>query len=231
MSVENTTTSQTYACDGSQTTFPIPFSFILAAQVSVKKVLISDSSEITLVEGVDYSLTGTEPGENVEMGTAPSALYQLVVARQTSQTQPYEFTDNGLNFPSTFEEALDWMVMMIQEGISSGTSTNSSELQRLSDQTLVDSDIITISSTVKRAYKKVSGTSGPATANATTPIEDGTIDGQELILVGDSDTNPLTLEDSGNVRLNGQLTLGNGDSAHLLWVPTKSKWLVQARSR
>jgi hypothetical protein len=78
-----------------------------------------------------------------------------------------------------------------------------------------------------RELRRVQGNAAAVTANSTTPITAGITEGQELILKGMSDTNTVTILDSGNVDLNGDMTLYNGSTLSLVWVD--SKWLEISR--
>lgn len=79
-----------------------------------------------------------------------------------------------------------------------------------------------------RELRRVQGNGAAVTANTTTPITAGTTEGQELFLKGMHDDNTVTIENSGNVDLNGNMTLYAGSTLHLMWVD--SKWLEIARS-
>jgi hypothetical protein len=63
--------------------------------------------------------------------------------------------------------------------------------------------------------------SGSITLNTTTPISNGTTAGQVLILRGSDNTNTITINDSGNVNLSGDITLGDSDILMLLWNGTQ----------
>ncbi len=71
---------------------------------------------------------------------------------------------------------------------------------------------------------RVSGTSGAVTLDGTTAITDGSIDGQWLVLVGNNDTNTVTIDDAANTRMNGQVILTQGDAIFFLWDSTASEW-------
>jgi hypothetical protein len=78
-----------------------------------------------------------------------------------------------------------------------------------------------------RELRRVQGNAAAVTANSTTPITAGITEGQELILKGMSDTNTVTILDSGNVNLNGDVTLYAGSTLSLVWID--SEWLEISR--
>ena len=77
---------------------------------------------------------------------------------------------------------------------------------------------------------KVSGSAGAVTLDTTTPISAGAFDGQPLRLIGDDNTNTVTILHSGNASLNGNVTLANGQFIDLEWDDDDSLWYETARS-
>lgn len=65
-------------------------------------------------------------------------------------------------------------------------------------------------------------TSDPQIANGTS--------GQIITIIGSSDTNTLTLDDSAGLRLTGQMVLGVGDNITLLYEGTIGDWIEISRS-
>jgi hypothetical protein len=59
--------------------------------------------------------------------------------------------------------------------------------------------------------------SSAVTLNSTSPVANGTVVGQLMILRGSDDTNTVTITDAGNVRLTGNIVLGNMDTLMLMW--------------
>lgn len=76
----------------------------------------------------------------------------------------------------------------------------------------------------------ITGDKESVTLNAIRPISNGFIDGQEVKIVGSSDVNPVTIMSAGNVRLNGSITLGDGESLDLFWDSKASVWRESSRS-
>lgn len=76
-----------------------------------------------------------------------------------------------------------------------------------------------------RTKRYIQGSGGPVTLTANPRIQAGTIDGQEIMLVGCSDTNTVSI-DTGNgtqkngvdVMLNGSITIYNWDNGQSLWI-------------
>jgi hypothetical protein len=82
--------------------------------------------------------------------------------------------------------------------------------------------------TNQRQLMFVQGNAAPITVTASPAISAGTITGQELILVGRSDTNTLTINTGTGVELNGPATLGASDVLTLIWDGTS--WIEQSRN-
>lgn len=75
----------------------------------------------------------------------------------------------------------------------------------------------------------VDGSGGPVTLSLATPITVPTAN-QLLILVGTDDTNSVTIEDGGTVKLNGEIVLGEYDILVLVYNTTKSLWIEITRN-
>lgn len=70
---------------------------------------------------------------------------------------------------------------------------------------------------VMREMQFVRGSGGPVTVTATPQIEAGEVVGQELILVGTSDANTVTIANGNGLELNGTCMLENGSRIYLTW--------------
>ncbi len=230
MAVSNTTTSTTYQGDGSTVSFPITAAIQANSQVKVSLYNASTTVTTILVAGAHYTHPAADPGVSILMVTAPTADEQLTVYRETPKTQTIDYIGSGAFLAESHEAGMDRMVMMIQElalAIANVTVTvpvGSGALVRLADQAVAAVGTITLSSN-QRVYKFVQGSGGPITCSTSTPIEDGTVDGQEARLVGLSDTNTLTIEDQGNVSLNGNVTLYLNTILDVCWSDDQSKWI------
>ena len=77
---------------------------------------------------------------------------------------------------------------------------------------------------------RVNGSTGAVTLSASTPISTtGALDGVVLELEGTSDTNTVTVPDSGTVDLNGDFTLYAGSSLRLVYNSTRALWVEKNR--
>jgi len=79
-------------------------------------------------------------------------------------------------------------------------------------------------------HLRIEGASAAITLDTTTPISDGDR-GQRLELIGGSNTNTVTLVNSGNVQLSQPIWYGRLQSTiRLHWSNTASKWIEDGRS-
>lgn len=232
--LSNTIVSTTYQGDGSTTTFAIQCDIISNDQVVVTSYDSSTGVTETLVEGTDYNITGGDPGTNVEFVVAPSATQDITVKRSTAKTQSVDYQDTAAFPIDDHETQMDKMVMMIQEiandvaDIEVTVPTGSGALVRLDDQAIAAAGTVTVSSN-QRMLKFIEGDGSATTADTTTPIENGSTDGQELKLVGLSDTNTVTITNSGNVSLNGDITFNANTVLDLFWSDDQTKWIETTR--
>jgi hypothetical protein len=235
MSVSTTNTSEEYLGDGATTVLPITFEFLTNSQVKVKKLVIATDVETILAEGVDYTLTGGppatggDPATDVTMTTAPASGEKITVYRQTALLQNTEFLDTVLADPT--EDQLDLIVMMIQElatEVTGGTATASAAPTELALQSVGDAETITVQDDSQKLIKRIQG--GTADANTeTTIIEDGLTAWQELRLLGQSDTQTLTLQSATNLKLNGDMVFFDNSVLDLVWDNTNLKWIETGR--
>lgn len=228
MSLSNTMTEQTYQGNGSIDTFAIPFVFFDNSQVYVDSYNTQTTVNQTLTLGVEYTVSGS----NVVFGTAPTSNEQIRVYRVTPKTQVIDYIASGAFAADDHERGMDRMVMMIQELTTmvqaAAPVTGGGAFVRLIDQTVAASGTITLTNN-QRLIKRVKGDIGGTTANLTTPIDNGTIDGQELRLVGYSDTDTLTIQHGGNVSLNGAITLADKSVLDLFWDNDNTLWVETGR--
>lgn len=232
--VTSTVVEKSYGGNGSSTQFVIPFDFLDESQV---KVYLIDADDISsgLTQGVEYTLTGGSPARYVLMATPPAAGETLRIVRETPQKQQVDYLDTSAFPMETHEKAMDRMTMMIQEIQNAldnavlGVSGSGGALKVNLAETLNDGASIPAGAT-QRQIRIISGNAAPATADSTTPIIAGTIDGQELILVGNSSSNPVTIPAGGNTIQNGGMILNVGNSITFVWSEELAKWLETARS-
>lgn len=76
----------------------------------------------------------------------------------------------------------------------------------------------------------VSGLSGPVTLNASIPISAGTRNGAVLRLTGTSDTDTVTIPDSGSLQINGPCTLFAEEYIEMMWFTAFNKWIECSRN-
>lgn len=80
------------------------------------------------------------------------------------------------------------------------------------------------------SFLRLSGYNGAVTANATQPLNNGTQDGQYLVIAGGSAVNTITIPDSGNVDIRGPITLGLNSVLTLIWSSVAGKWIEISRN-
>lgn len=90
--------------------------------------------------------------------------------------------------------------------------------------TVTNGGTITTGSEIRKIIY-LSGSGGAVTADSTTPLSAGTTAGYERVLIGTSDTNTVTITASGNVKQNGDVTLGNNQAIYYIWDGANSKWI------
>ena len=90
------------------------------------------------------------------------------------------------------------------------------------DQARANDSTITIANTIVR----VAGDGGAAVLDTAPAIEDGSADGQMVIIQGTHDTNTVQIVDNVNTQLAGgvAITLGKGDTIQLIWDSGESDW-------
>jgi len=230
MALSNLVTSDDFAGDGSTVNFAIPFTFFNNTQVKVK--LTGSGGVVTYwTSGVEYTISGGDPGTTVVAGTAPAVGETLTVYRSTPLTQIYDFLNASPLDVENVEKALDRLAMMIQETTNTLSSSGIFGFYSQTTQTVNAAATITIDETKQRLIVPVQGNAAPVTANTTTAVENGTIDGQELLLRGAHATNSVTISGSStNMEMNGSMVLVAFSTLSLVWNGTTSKWTEVARS-
>jgi hypothetical protein len=116
-----------YVGNGSTAAYPFTFLVNLAADLVVT---IADTStppiETTLQLGVDYVVTGLQSpsggdvnllaiGQSWMTGADLKAGYSLTIRRVVSETQTTDIRNQGAFYPETYEDALDYLTMQIQQ--------------------------------------------------------------------------------------------------------------------
>lgn len=228
MALSNLVTEEVYTGNGSTTTFPITFTLFNNSQVVVEETDLGTGAVVILNVGVEYTITGGDPGTAVEATVAPASTKQWRVYRATPYTQIYDFLNTTTINMENVEKALDRIVMMLQEvaggGVVASGSGNNYAVQAL--QTVGASGTATLASNVLRQLLLVQGGSGGTTASTTTAITNGSIDGQEVVLLGRNNSQPLTISGATtNMDINGDMVLGAGNALTLIWDNTNTKWV------
>lgn len=83
----------------------------------------------------------------------------------------------------------------------------------------------------KRIKKYIQGSGGAVTVTANPRIQAGTIDGQELMLVGCSDTNTVTLDTGNGLIKNGIDVMGDNSVTVYNWDAGQSLWIEISRNQ
>ncbi len=224
MSVDTLNTTTVAQGDSSTTTFPITFDFLANEQIKVKTT--TADVEAFLVEGVDFTLEGGNPATEVEMTTAPDTDTEVTVYRDTPKLQDTDYQDTGAFPAEAHEDALDKIVMMIQEvaaalsDVEAGAA--SAEATELTSQEVSAAEEITVGSSDPILVKRLIGAVADAEVGS---IADGQAPWQRLTLIGMSDDLPVQLVPSATLILNGQISLGLHKSVRLFWDDTNSMWI------
>jgi len=80
----------------------------------------------------------------------------------------------------------------------------------------------------QRALVFAQGSGGSVTITATNPLQSGTIIGQELTIIGQSALNTITIQQSGNTILNGDVDLSLNGIISFIW--NGSSWVEAYRN-
>lgn len=110
MTVSSEYNEQTYLCNGTTTTFTIPWKFF-DDEIAVYK----DKTDSLYEKDVDYVITNTGSGGSVIFNTAPESGHYITIVRNVPLSQDLQFIE-GEDFPaSEYEFSLDRIYMAIQE--------------------------------------------------------------------------------------------------------------------
>ena len=120
MTLSSTTSKVSYNGDGSTTSFPVTFKFIVNAHV---QAILRDAGgvETTWTENTQYTLTGAgnDAGGALTVSTSPTDYTPasgetLVIRRVVPELQETDYPPGG-SFPAkAHEDALDLLTMMVQ---------------------------------------------------------------------------------------------------------------------
>jgi hypothetical protein len=229
MAVSVAAASVEYTGDGSTTTFPITFAIQENSQVKVSQ--LDTVSEVTsiLTEGVEYTLTGSPLATNVVYGVAPASTIEVTVYRVTPKLQETEYIATGPFPADAHEDALDRIVMMIQElteDLGSVDVSSTGGITELTEQTVAAAGTLTVGSDANRIVKRVKGAT--ALAEIAT-IADGEVGWQELILIGTDSALPLVIPSLSNLKLGGSMTMNLNSALTLMWDDSNNYWTEISR--
>lgn len=100
----------------------------------------------------------------------------------------------------------------------------------IASQTIADGGTVTFTAGKYHSIVKVTSSAGFATLSATTAISNGTIDGQRMTLIGQSDSLTISITSAGNVICNGTCELFANSIIDFIWDNTAAKWIETNRS-
>lgn len=117
MTVSNLVTKQRFNGNGATVTFAIPFDFSDNSEVAVylRNGNVTPATQTLKTLGVDYTITGGNPGVNVVMTTAPATGEVLVIIRNVVSDQATNYVSNGAFDAEAHEDALDHIIRAVQE--------------------------------------------------------------------------------------------------------------------
>jgi hypothetical protein len=106
--------------NGVTTTFPFTYKVFSTADVQVIRLTISTGIETTLTIVTDYTITlngdqDSNPGGNIVLVAALSALYTLTATSDIANLQPTDLTNQGGFYPEVITDALDRATIQIQQ--------------------------------------------------------------------------------------------------------------------
>jgi len=106
--------------NGVTTTFPFTYKVFSTVDVQVIRLNISTGLETTLIIVTDYTITlngdqDSNPGGNIVLVAALSALYKLTATSDIANLQPTDLTNQGGFFPEVITDALDRATIQIQQ--------------------------------------------------------------------------------------------------------------------
>ncbi len=196
MTVSSTTTAVSYTGNGSTTDFAVTFPFyeITVVEISAAGVVTAKT------EGSHYTVAGGDGSTGtVTMLVAPASGVTLRIRRTTAKTQEADYID-GEAFPAaTTEQALDRLVMIMQEigqrisynptvGSQSGTiGTNAPRGRYASLNDITFFDIYVAITSIGTATGYLSVTLPAALASLAIVDEDGNVpaaDGDAIFISG-----------------------------------------------
>ena len=120
MTISSTTNRVSYTGNGVTTAFAFSYPFQAQSDLKVLLVLISTGAETLQTITTHYTISGTTTngvyasGGTINMVTAPSALYKLVIYRDPALTQTIDLVENDALPAETLEQGLDKAMLVNQ---------------------------------------------------------------------------------------------------------------------
>jgi hypothetical protein len=203
-----------------------------ATSGAVQTLALPNKHIVRLTNAALVSVTGiTAPtqAQKIVLINRTGVQIQLLNDSGTAANRILTGTGTDLDLAADAAVTLDYDLTTAKWQVvgGSGSGSGGGALQVFATENISAAGTVTAAAE-QREFRRVQGNGAAVTANTTTPITAGTIEGQELILKGMSDTNTLTIENSGNVDLNGDVVLYSGSTLCLVWID--SKWLETSRS-
>lgn len=114
----NENSSNRYEGDGTTAVYPYTFKVFLASHIKiVVKGPTAEDQETTLVQGVDYTVSGVgnKSGGNITLTDPLLAGYAMIILRSLPVTQDADIRNQGDYYPDYIENNFDKIVMLIQQ--------------------------------------------------------------------------------------------------------------------
>lgn len=143
---------------------------------------------------------------------------------------PTDITSEGSRVPLTNTGGTGWADFEDWPSLATINGNNSVfyvDNSYASPGAIAGSGNITFTAGYKKNKVYIQGSAGAQTAGN---IQAGTVDGQELLLVGCSDSNTVTLDTTGRISVNGSCVLGAKQQITFNWDNGQSLWLEVSRS-
>lgn len=144
-------------------------------------------------------------------------IYEFITGIETA-TQPDAGTPSANN---------DLVTKSYADGLAASSSAFDVTGTHASPIAISNAGAISFTAGKQRSKKYVQGNAGAVTAGS---IQVGTVEGQELMLVGCSDTNTVTIDSPTNAITNGTLVLADNEVAVFNWDNGQGKWIEISRN-
>ena len=118
MTISSTSNKKTYTGNGSTTEFAYDFKILDSSHLKViTRLIASPYTELTKTETTHYSISGvgSASGGTVTFVSAPADTLQVILLRETPQTQLTDWIENDPASSQNFEDAVDKAMMSIQD--------------------------------------------------------------------------------------------------------------------